>query len=166
MIKLYPLTQTYYYYTEQNINLFRTCFETTWFCDICQLQHNEPNVDKIHKWDTVSVAIYNKLDLLQEVVESTFNATSRITMCVKCNTQCRILRIVLVHPSILHVAFASKNLQTTIPPSQIPLELIVNDMIYDLVGAIYFGGGHFIALQPYHQDSAQIRVYPEPELSP
>ena len=108
----------------------------SWFCDICQLQQNEPKVDKIHKWDTISVIISKQSDLLQEVIERTFNSTSRVTMCEKCNTQCRILRKVLVHPTILHVAFASQNLKTTAVPTQLPLELTVNDMIYDLVGAI------------------------------
>ena len=52
----------------------------SWFCDICQLQQNEPKVDKIHKWDTISVIISKQSDLLQEVIERTFNSTSRVTM--------------------------------------------------------------------------------------
>jgi hypothetical protein len=88
---------------------------------------------------------------LQGSIESFIADSVRSKICSPCNEACHILGETLVYPYILHLTYPTRDANGHLDiPDFLEKEITIDGTCYDIVGAVYGDGYHF--LFRYHHD--------------
>ena len=100
--------------------------------------------DFIHRRNNILFMLCSSTFTMQESIESILSESTLVRECEKCMIPCTILRESLLHPIILHLSYSYGGVGVEVDvPTFIEEVIIVEEVVYDLVGAIYGDGIHF-----------------------
>ena len=132
-------------------SLLEWAYKSYWLCATCGAKTcqkytygPEKGEDFIHRRDNVLFMISSSTFTVQESIESILSESTLVRVCEKCMIPCTILRESLSHPIILHLSYPYGGEGVVVDvPTFIEEVIIVEGVVYDLVGVVYGDGLHF-----------------------
>jgi hypothetical protein len=132
-------------------SLLEWVFKTYWVCEKCGAKtcqkYNygpEKGEDYIHKRDNVLFLMRSSKFTVQESIDAVLSESTLTRVCENCMIPCTILRESLLHPIILHLSYPFGGVGVVVDmPTFIEEVVIVEEIVYDLVGVVYGDGLHF-----------------------
>ena len=139
-------------HTNGEESLLQWVFKVHWLCEPCGTQTcqkhaygNYINTDQIHKRDNIAFMPRSSKFTVHDSIGHFLSDTVRNRSCDKCMLPCTIFRETIIHPYILHLSypFLGKGVKVDLPHF-VDEELLIEEVVYDLVGVIYGDGFHFV----------------------
>jgi hypothetical protein len=138
----YIQKELYLLQPDKNCSTFHWTYKVVWVCQSCEAKDED---EKVNVRNNVTVEIRNCQTTVQGSLDAFLSGSIRKKFCPECYRETKISRKTIMHPNVLHLTYLSNGLNGELHlPDFLEKVLIIDGEFYDIVGASYGNGLHFI----------------------
>ena len=121
---------------------FNWVYQLSWQCGVCNAVELD---EKLHTNCEIALLVRSVKSSMAESINVVQNESVRKSTCRKCHKQKRVRRVTKIHPMILHFSYPTHAANGCLDlPPHLERHVMLDDVHYDLVGATYGDGTHFV----------------------
>ena len=127
---------------DSQYSTFQWSFIVSWVCEHCDIKYND---DTVTIRDNITFMAKLGTFTVQDTLDNFLITSVRHRYCEICDKKTKVERETIAHPNIMHLSYPAANKNGVVDiPVFLDEVIITEGVVYNLIGAVYGDGGHFV----------------------